>query len=224
MKKFLRWGLGALLALVVLLVIAILARDAVLKAVAERSIEEETGLRAAIGQFTTSLGSSAFHIRNLKLYNPPEFGGALMADVPELVVDLDAARAAEGKLRFRALKLVLSELSVVRNAAGRLNVEGVEKRVRERFHWRQRRRGEKFEFEFAGIEQMHLTLRKVLYTELSPGGRTRALGLAVDNEAVTGLKTEEDLGRWAGALLFRILLQVSLGQPADAASAETSTK
>ena len=223
LKKLVRWTIGVLTVLVALLIVLILARDTFLKAAAERSIEEETGLRAVIGELTTTLSSGALHVRNLKLYNPAEFGGTLMADVPDLYVDLNAEKAAEGKLHFRDLKLVLSELNVVKNVAGRLNIDGVEKRIRERMHKRKRHRGEKFEFEFAGISKMHLTLRKVFYTDLNSPTRTRAMDLAVQDEVVTDLDTEEDLGRWAGGMMFRLLVQVSFAQLSQGRVVEEST-
>jgi hypothetical protein len=201
----------------------ILLRDVVLKAVVERSLEEETGLRAVIGELTTTLGSGALRVRNLKLYNPPEFGGQLMADVPELVVDLDAAKAAGGKLHFRELKLNLSELNVVRNAAGRLNLDGVEKRIRERLHKRRKKRGEKFEFEFAGIERMELTMGQISYTDLQHPRRALAINLAVADEVVIDLRTEEDLEKWASALVFRILLQVPLRHLGQGHGSEATT-
>jgi uncharacterized protein involved in outer membrane biogenesis len=212
MKKILRWSIGVLIVLIALLMALVLARDVLLKAAAERSIEEETGLRAVIGELHTSLGSGALHIRNLKLYNPAEFGGRLMADAPEVFVDLDAAQAADGKLHFRNLKLVLSELNVVKSTAGRFNIEGVEKRIREHLHRRKHRHREKFEFEFAGIEQMHLTVGKVFYTDLKRPQHSLALNLAMNDETVTDLKTEDDLESWAAAMVFRIIMQVSLKQ------------
>ena len=204
--------MGVLAGVIVLFLALILFRDAVLKAVAEHSIEDETGLRAVIGELKTTLGSGAVRVRDLKLYNPSEFGGRLMADVPELVVDLDAAQAADGKLHFRQLKLNLTELNVVRNAAGRFNLDGVEKRIRERLHQRRKKRGEKFRFEFAGIERLQLNIGQVLYTDLRYPRHPLALNLAVTNETVINLQTEEELGKWASALAFRILLQASLRQ------------
>jgi len=220
-KKILRW-VGVVLGVVILLLIAtLLSRDIILKSLAARSIEEETGLRAVIGELRTSLGSGVLHVRDLKLFNPSEFGGELMADVPELYVDLDAKSAFDGRLHFRSLKLILTELNIVKNTAGRLNLDGVEKRVRERIRQRRERKGGKFEFEFAGLERMQLTLRKVLYTDQKPPVRTRQLDLAMQDEVVTGLKSEEELGRWAGGMMFRILMQISLGQFSAPPAAET---
>jgi len=221
-RKFLRWVIILLGAVLALLIAALLSRDIILKSLAAHRIEEETGLRADIGELNTTLGSGTLHVRNLKLYNPPEFGGELMADVPELFVDIDAEQAANGQIHFRQIKLTLSELNIVKNAAGRSNLDGVEKRVRERLHLRRKRKGEEFEFKFAGLDEMRLTLRKVLYTDLKPPARTRTLDLAVKDEIVTGLKTEEDLGRWAGGMMFRILMQVSLSQLGTPAASDSA--
>ena len=210
MKRSLRWLGRALLVLLVVLIGLVLARDEIAKVLAKRTLQESTGLRAEIGQFKTTLGSASLQMRDLKLYNPVQFGGTLMASVPELVVDLDASQVADGRLHFRNLKLSLAELNVVKNAQGRLNLEGVEKAVREHLLKRKRKKGQRFEFEFAGIDQMQLTVGKVLYTDLQRPGRSRALELAIRDEVVTGLKTEEDLQTWAGAILFRVLMQASL--------------
>jgi hypothetical protein len=212
MKRFRRWAIAALAGLVALFLASVLWRDAVLQAAAERVLEEETGLRAVMGELTTSLGSGALRVRGLKLYNPPEFGGRLMADVPELLVNLDTSQAADGRLHFRELRLDLAQLHLVRNAAGRLNLEGVEQRVRERLHKRRKKRGDKFEFQFAGIERLQLSVGQVHYDDLRHPRRALAVNVAVTNELATGLKTEEDLEKWASALVFRILLQVSLRQ------------
>lgn len=210
-KRFLRW-FGVLIGVVsALLLTAFLARDLVLKALAVRGIEEETGLRVEIGELSTEPASGALHVRDLKLFNPAEFGGQLMADVPELYIDLDPEKAGAGKLHFRKLKLILAELNVVKSAAGRLNLDGVEKRVRERLRQRRERR-EKTEFQFGGLDEMQLTVRKIFYTDLGPPAQTRSLDLAIQDEVVRGLKTEEDVNRWAGGMMFRLLMQVSLSQ------------
>jgi uncharacterized protein YhdP len=217
MKKLLRrlvHVLATVLALLLVLIfVFILVKDSLLKPLAERTIEEETGLRAEITDFKTTLGSGALHLREVKLYNSAEFGGALMAIIPELALDLDLTEAAQGRLHFRDLKFNLTQLDVVRNTTGRLNIEGVQKTIRERLHKRRRKKGERFEFEFGGIDRMQLTLGNVYYTDLKHPNRRRTLDLAVENESII-LKDEEDLRHWAASMMLRIVLQVAL-TPAD---------
>ena len=210
-KTFLRWTLGVLVVLTLAGVALVLARDPILRRLEERSIYESTGLRAEIGEFHSTLGSTAFVLRDLKLYNLAEFGGSLFARIPELAFDLDAAKAAAGLLHFRTLRLNLAELHVVKSEDGRYNLDGMEKAVRKHLERRRnRRKGEKAEFGFAGIDQMRFTLRQVRYTDLKRPDRTRSVDLAVEDEFVTTLQTEEDLQYWIGGMVFRILVQQSL--------------
>jgi hypothetical protein len=210
-KSFLRW-LGILFAVLILAGVAlVLGRDPILRRIEERSIYESTGLRAEIGEFHSTLGSAAFVVRDLKLYNLAEFGGSLMAWIPELAVDVDASKVARGSLHFRSLRLNLAELHVVKSAAGRYNLDGMEKAVREHIERRRHRRpGEKQDLDFDGIDQLKFTLRHVRYTDLQDPRRTRSFDLGVDDEVVTTLKTEEDLQYWIGGLVFRVLVQQSL--------------
>jgi hypothetical protein len=103
---------------------------------------------------------------------------------------------------------------VVRSADGRLNLDGVEKAVRERLHKRKKKKGDKFELDFGGIDRLELTLGKVCYTDLEHPGRNRQVDLAVSGEVITDLKTEEDLQRQAGAMLFRFLMMESIAPAA----------
>ena len=210
-KTFLRWTLGVFVVLSLAGVGLVLARDPILKRLEERSIYESTGLRAEIGEFHSTLGSTTFVLRDLKLYNLAEFGGSLFARIPELAFDLDAANAAAGLLHFRTLRLNLAELHVIKSEDGRYNLDGVEKAVRKHIERRRnRRKDEKPEFGFAGIDQMRFTLRQVRYTDLKRPNRTRSVDLGVEDEFVTTLKTEEDLQYWIGGMVFRILVQQSL--------------
>jgi hypothetical protein len=220
MKRFLRWVVGGLTGLVILLIGALLARNPILKAITKHGIEESTGLRAEIGELESAFGTTAIHIRDLRLYNPAEFGGALMASAPEVLLDFDAERVTEGRLHFRNLKLNLTELNVVKNLKGRFNLEGVEKKIRERLERRRRKKNQDFEFEYGGIEHMQLTLGKVSFTDMARPQRSRSFDLGVKDEIVDDLKTEEDLQRWIGAVLFRILMRGTFKDPPGPEAAE----
>ena len=206
----LRWIIGALSVLLVTALVLILCRDLIFRGLVARGIQEGTGLRVELGQFHTSLGSSAIQLRQLKIFNPPQFGGALMASIPEFVIDLDPRQAADGKLHFRNLRLHLAELNIINSPEGRLNLEGIEKAVRTRMPRGRKRKEDKAGFEFEGVDQLTLTVGQVHYTDLRHPNRSRTMDLAIRDEVVTGLNSEEDLQRWAGALVSRILMQEAL--------------
>ena len=210
MRKVIRWLAWITGVFVLLLVVLVLTRDRWLKVATRQQIESSTGLRAEIGTFSTALGTGRFQVRDLKLFNPPEFGGTLMAEVPELTIDIDPEAAASGHLHFQELALRMTSLNVVKNESGRLNVEGVEKKLREKIKKRKKRKGDRMEWEFAGIDRLALSVGTVQYTDQKRPNQSRKLDLAIQDQAVTNLLTEEDLQRWMGALLFRIVMQATL--------------
>jgi hypothetical protein len=222
MKRGLRWLAGLTGVCVVLLLLVVLTRNQWLGSVARHQIEASTGLRAEIGELITPLGTGRFEVRNLKLFNTGEFGDSLMAHVPELVVDINPQQAAEGRLHFHVLSLNVAALHIVRATSGRMNLEGVEKKLRERIR-RKKRKDDKFEFEFHGMDRLQLTLGQVQYTNLKRPGRSHAVDLAVKDEVATNLATEEDVQRWMGALLFRIAMQVTLSELAQHSLVQTDS-
>ena len=64
---------------------------------------------------------------------------------------------------------------------------------------------------------------QVSYTDLKHPRRALAINLAVADEAVTDLRTEEELEKWASALVFRILLQVPLRHIGKGHASEATT-
>ena len=66
MKKFLRWALYIFLVLVVLGVIAFLSLDTIAKSMAQKRIQEQTGMKAEIGKFHLGLKDQTVHIGALR--------------------------------------------------------------------------------------------------------------------------------------------------------------
>lgn len=207
------WVLGTA---VVFIVLAAVTRSLWLKPLVVRNIEVETGLRVELDSFGCSLNLSSFQMRGLRLFQPAEFGGGLMADIPEIAVDLDTDLAARGKLHLRHLKLSLTRLNIVKNAAGQVSIQEFEKRLRERWQVRN-----ELQWEYAGIDRLELSLRKVSYTDLRSTNAPIAVDLAIEEKQVDTLKTQEQFGRWFGGLLLKLLMQVSFGQWSEPAATNT---
>ena len=205
MKKFLRWLIGVLLVLLGLAVLALLFRDSLLKMAACKTVQATTGMRVEIAKFKTGLRTAAIEIQGFKLYNYPEFGDSLLLDVPDLLVEFDSELASTGKLRFKRLYVNLAELNVIRDASGRWNIEKVEKEMTERNAARTNRSERKLEF--AGIDQMRLTLGRINYTDMEKPSRNRRIDANIRDELVQGIKTDTDLQDWIGSNIFRVILQ-----------------
>lgn len=212
-NRWLRRALWVLGTALVFVIGAALTRNLWLRPLILRNIEVETGLRAELEGFSCSLNLSSFQMRGLRLSQQVEFGGGLMADIPEIAVDLDTDLAARGKLHLHHLKLSLTRLNIVKNAAGQVSIQEFEQRLRER--WKVRN---ELQWEYAGIDRLELSLRTVSYADLRSTNAPLAVDLAIEEKQMGTLQTQEQFGRWMGGLLLKLLMQVSFGQWSDPAS------
>ena len=74
-KWIFKWLLRLFLLAVVLVVIFFLSLNSVLRVLVEHNIRKQTGMDAEIGRFQLGLTEPTVTIQNLKIYNPPSFGG-----------------------------------------------------------------------------------------------------------------------------------------------------
>jgi uncharacterized protein YhdP len=208
MKKLLRWAIAIASLLLVLAVLALCFRDTFFRLAAQQAIHSSTGMRVEIAKLKTGLRQPAIEMHGVKLYNYADFGSSLMLDVPDLTVEFDQQLVAEGKLRFKLLRLNLAELHVIRDAAGRWNLEKVEKEMTERNGARVKRGEPKLEF--AGIDEMHLTIGRVTFRDSQKPAKSKEILVGMRDELVTGLKTDEDLQDWIGSFIFKVILQEAI--------------
>jgi uncharacterized protein involved in outer membrane biogenesis len=191
-KFIFRWTLRLFLLLVVLVVVLVLCKDAILRSVVERQISRQTGMETHVGKFGSHLTSPVVDIENLRLYNPPEFGGAPFVRIPELHLEYDLDAARRGRLGFKLVRFNLAELNVVRNEAGQLNIKmkslsgkGGGAAGSGKGRWPQ--------VEFGGIGMLNLTLGKVRFTDLKTPTNNRVVDLDVRNEIFKNIKSEDEL-------------------------------
>lgn len=109
----------------VLLLVCVL-RDWLVKGAVVAAAKQVAGVEVTIDQFSMSLIAQSVHIRGFKAYNPDGFVKEVMLDVPELAVDLDVPALFKGVLHLKYLRLDLKELVVIRNAAGKTNVNSLQ--------------------------------------------------------------------------------------------------
>lgn len=204
-RKPLRWLIAVLGVLLGLAVTGLLFRDSILKLAARKTLQACTGMRVEIANFKTGLRTPAIQMQGFKLHNYPEFGNSVLLDVPDLLVEFDSELAAQGKLRFKQLRVNLAELNIIRDAAGRWNIEKVEKEMTERNAARTNRNERRLEF--AGIEDLRLTIGRINYTDMQKPSRSRQIDVNIRDELVQGINTDEDLQDWIGAFIFKVILQ-----------------
>jgi hypothetical protein len=206
-KTLSKWAFRLFIVLIVLAVAAILLMDTAIKALAERRIKDQTGLDVKIGKFEVSFLNRRLLIENLVLYNNADFGGSVMINLPELLLECDPEAMQARKLRFKLARINLSELNMVYNAAAKNNFYELMAQMEAR-QKKAEAAGKKTidldtDLEFDGIDTLNLTLGKVRTTDLKNPANSKEYEIGIKNEVITGLKTQEDVQNKFIQLLFR---------------------
>ena len=208
MKFIVRWLFRLLLLTLVLALGALLLKDALLKELAEARIRRRTGLEAQIGRLEVNLLSPTITVEGLKLFNPPEFGGSPLLDIPDGHLEYDRAALRSGRVRLRLLRLRVAELTVVRNAQGLSNLQAVQQMVAARAA------AEGSSLVFDGIETLNLTFEQVRTYQLGTSTPPKTFHLGLRNEILRNLQTPQDVERALLALAARLGLSPLLPPPA----------
>ncbi|MBI3414363.1 MAG: hypothetical protein HY043_03425 [Verrucomicrobia bacterium] len=206
MRFLFRWLFRLVVLGVVLVVAALLLKDTAIKALAERRIRNATGLDVRIGRFETSLLTPTVTIENFKLYNSPEFGGGLFLDLPELHFEYEPSSMLSGQLRLKLLRLNLTEINLVENTAGQLNLEKLKTQL-EASVPSPAGENDRPPVEFGSIDTLNLSFGKISFTSLKQPGKNWSRDLGVKNEVVKDVKSLADLS----GLLLKTALRFWLG-------------
>ena len=96
MIKFIfKWLFRLVLLVVALVVILLLARNAILRVYLEHQIYAQTGMDAEMGSFSLGLAEPTVTIQDLRLYNPPAFAGTPFLNIREIHAEYDPAALAK---------------------------------------------------------------------------------------------------------------------------------
>jgi hypothetical protein len=206
-KNVLQWIVGALAVLLLICVTLLIFKDAVLRKVAEYSVERETGVDASIGSFKLDLRSASVRVTDFRLHNPPGFGDGLMLHMPEMFLEVDRQASTNGALRFREARVHVSELNVVKNAQGQTNIMSLQEKLS---HKSRKKKRERDDLEFTGIGELHVSVGTLRYQDLQNPTLDQAFNIGISNEVVTTINNERDLEEWATAFLIRVVIQQAL--------------
>lgn len=119
-----KWWKVIAIVVVALFVVSV-TKDLVIKVAIEKGVELVTGLKLSIGSLNVGVVKTAVRIKNLKVYNPPQFKDRVMVDMPEIYVDYDLPAIFGGKVHLEEMRLSLKEFIVVKNDKGELNLNSL---------------------------------------------------------------------------------------------------
>jgi uncharacterized protein involved in outer membrane biogenesis len=206
MIKFIfKWLFRLVLLAVALVVILLLAHNAILRVYLEHQIHARTGMQAEIGKFSLGLADPTVTIRDFKLYNPPDFAGTPFLDIREIHVEYDPAALARHELHITLMRFNLGEIDVVKNQAGQTNV--FFPRLGAPANKAGGNAGKLFTkqtgLEFKGIDVLNVSVGTARYIDLNNQQNNRTQIIGIQNCVLKNVKSPADLGGLAAFIALR---------------------
>ena len=208
MKRILKWFFGLVLLVVVLAVVFLLFLDTILRVVAENRIRAQTGMDAEIGKFHFGLLEPVVTIKDLKLHNPPTFGGTPFLNIPEIHVEYDRDALAKNRIHITLMRFNLGELDIVRNEAGQTNLFALGMTLPTKGTAGSGNVGLK-EFkqrtglDFEGIDTLNVSVGTTRFIDLKDPRNNREQKIGIDNLVMNNVKTQADLVGLAALVALR---------------------
>ncbi|MFH1854211.1 MAG: AsmA family protein [Candidatus Omnitrophota bacterium] len=158
-----------LLILIVLIAVAAIARDLVIKKFVENIVLVTTGMKMDIGKLKVSVPKTFISIRDMTILNPEGFNDKTMLSMPEIYVDYELLPLLKKKVRLQELRINLKEFVIVKNSNGKTNLEFLK-------NLKEKNRKETGQKEKSGspkmdIDRLSLRIGKVIYKDYSGGGK-----------------------------------------------------
>jgi uncharacterized protein involved in outer membrane biogenesis len=196
MKTLLKWFAGVVLLLVLAVTVLLLSLDTILRVTVENRIRAQTGMDVEIGKFHFGLLEPVVTIKDLKLHNPPAFGGTPFLDIPEIHVEYDREALAKNQIHLTLVRFNLGELDIVKNEAGQTNLFALGVTLPEKnktgskeLEEFKRRTG----LDFQGVDVLNVSVGSAKFIDLANPGNNREQKIGIDNLVMKNVKTPADL-------------------------------
>ena len=194
MKWIFKWLFRLFLLVVVLVVILLLSLNSILRVAVEHRIRAQTGMDAEIGKFSVGLVEPTVEIQNLKLYNPPDFGGTPFLNIPEIHIEYDRAALARHEIHVTLMRFNLGELDIVKNEAGQTNLFslGVPLAAKKNGGGAagfKRQTG----YDFKSIDVLNVSVGRVKFIDLKNQRNNREQTIGLENLVLKNVKSQADL-------------------------------
>jgi len=197
MLKFaLKWFLRVFLVLVVLFVVFLLSLDTLLRVTVEHNIRAQTGMDVEIGTFHLGLLEPVVTIKDLKLHNPPAFGGTPFLNIQEIHVEYDREALAKNEIHITLLRFNLGELDIVKNEAGKTNLFELGAALTKKKPAGNKGADEfkkRTGLDFKGIDALNVSVGTAKYIDLANPTNNREQKISLENQVLKNVKTEADL-------------------------------
>jgi hypothetical protein len=207
MKFIFKWLLRLFLLAVILIVVFFLSLNSILRVMIEHNIRAQTGMDAEIGRFKLGLLEPTIEIQNLKIYNPPSFGGTPFLDIPEIHVEYDRTALAKRRLHVTLLRFNLGELDIVKNEAGQTNIFSLglaQPAAKKSGNGNGAAELKKQTgFDFKSIDVLNISVGTLKFVDLKDRRNNRAQNIGIENIVVKNVKSANDVAGLAVLVALR---------------------
>jgi len=206
MKFIFKWLLRLFVLAVVLIVVFFLSINSILRVVIEHNIRAQTGMDAEIGRFKLGLAEPTVEIQNLKIYNPPDFGGTPFLDIPEIHVEYDRAALAKKEIHVTLLRLNLGELDIVKNQAGQTNIFALGLKLPTKKSGGSNVAASfrnQTGYDLQGIDVLNVSIGTAKFIDLKDQQNSREQTIGLENVVIPNVKSQTDLAGLEALIVLR---------------------
>jgi len=195
MKWIFKWLVRLVILAIILIVVFFLSLDTIVRLIMENRIRAQTGMGAEIGKFTLGLAEPTITIKNFKLFNPPNFGGTLFIDIPEIHVEYDRAALARREIHVTLMRFNLGELDIVKNQAGQTNIFslGVSLPIKKSGGKSAVNFKKRTGYDFTGVDVLNVSVGKTKFIDLKDRRNNRGQTIGIENIVIKNVKSLPDL-------------------------------
>ena len=192
-KWIFKWLFRLAFLAVLLVVVLIVSLNSILRISIEHNIRAQTGMDAEIGRVEMGWTEPTFEIRDLKIYNPPSFGGTPFLDIPEIHIEYDRVALLKGELHLTLLRLNLAELDVVKSRNGDINVFALGQPQKRNSGIAIPSFKKDTGYDFKGIDAVNFSFNKEKFIDLQNPRNNREQTVGLQNCVVPDVKSARDL-------------------------------
>jgi hypothetical protein len=180
---------------VVAVIVLLLSYNSILRVLIEHQIRAQTGMDAEIGQFSLGIIEPTLEIKDLKIFNPPDFGGTPFLDITEIHVEYDRAALAKKEIHLTLLRFDLGELDIVKNQAGLTNIFslGVALPAKKSGGNVAVDLKKQTGYDFKDIDALNVSVGKAKFIDLKNPQNNREQIIGVDNCVTPNVKSQTDI-------------------------------
>lgn len=200
-----------ILALVVaVFVVFSVVKNGLFQMVIGTAISKAARVPVQIGSTSVRLLTSTINLRNIRFQNPRGFRERVMMDIRQVYIDFDPGAIFKGQAHFEQVKLDLKEIVVIKNREGALNVDAM-KPPKGQEQKPTRAKGKDVKLK---IDQLYLTVGRVIYKDYSAGGEPaiQTFDIGIENREYRNI---EDPAVVVNLIMFEALSRTTLSRLAN---------